>query len=129
MTNGAARHQEVLKATAALEANMRTQTVPVNVFETSGALVVVAPIPAVIPEDVTIELRDRSLRFWAHVRSAAPRDYLLHEWDYGGYERAVELPPGYGMAVEASLGRGQLAIRVLRGPAPASTITAKPRRD
>jgi HSP20 family molecular chaperone IbpA len=120
------RHQDVLEATAATEATMRTQTVPVNVFETTNAVVVVAPVPAVMPEDVTIELRGATLRFWAHVRSAAPRDYVVHEWDYGGYEREVELPPGYGGHLEASLGSGQLAIRVLRGnPAPA-TLSAQP---
>jgi HSP20 family molecular chaperone IbpA len=98
----------------------------VNVFETSGAVVVVAPLPAVTADDVTIELRERTLRFWAHLRSAAPRNYLVHEWDYGGYEREVELPDGYGSAVEASLGNGQLAIRVLRGDA-SRTISVTPR--
>lgn len=100
---------------------MRPQTVPVNVYETSGALVVVAPLPAVSAEDVTIELRPGALRFWAHLRSAAPREYLAHEWDYGGYEREIELPAGYGSGVEASLARGQLAIRVLRGDTGAPT--------
>jgi HSP20 family molecular chaperone IbpA len=109
------QHSDVVDATAATEATMRTQTVPVNVFETSGAIVVVAPLPAVAPDDVTIELREGTLRFWAHLRSAAPRQYLVHEWDYGGYERELEVPDGYGSAVEASLGNGQLAIRVLRG--------------
>ena len=47
-----ARHQGVVDATAAVEANMRTQTVPVNVFETSNAVVIVAPIPAVTADDV-----------------------------------------------------------------------------
>jgi len=104
---------------------MRTQQVPVNVYETTGAVVVVAPLPAVTPDDVTIELRDNVLRFWAHLRSAAPRDYLTYEWDYGGYEREIELPPGYGSNVEASLHNGQLAIRVLRGEAE-SPLCVKP---
>jgi len=56
---------------------MRSQSVPINMFVTSDAVVVVAPLPAVMPEDVTIELDDRRLRFWAHLRSAAPRDYLV----------------------------------------------------
>jgi HSP20 family molecular chaperone IbpA len=120
-----ASHREVVEATAATEAEMRPQTVPVNVFETTGAIVIVAPLPAVTPDDVTIELRDRQLRFWAHLRSAAPREYLLHEWEYGAYEREVDLPEGYGRAVEASLGNGQLAIRVLRGD-PAGSLTVKP---
>jgi HSP20 family molecular chaperone IbpA len=117
------QHQAVVEATAATEATMRTQTVPINVFETSGAVVVVAPLPAVSADDVTIELRERTLRFWAHLRSAAPRNYLVHEWDYGGYEREVELPDGYGSALEASLGNGQLAIRVLRGDPAQLTVT------
>jgi len=104
---------------------MRTQTVPVNMFETTEAVVIVAPLPAVTPGDVTIELRNNTLRFWAHLRSAAPREYLVREWDYGGYERELDLPEGYGAGVEASLGNGQLAIRVLRGDA-AAPLSVKP---
>ncbi len=107
--------QEVREATAAAEASMRPQKVPVNVYETTGALVVVAPLPAVRAQDVTIELRASSLRFWAHLRSAGPRAYLVNEWDYGGFEREIELPAGYGRGVEARLANGQLAIRVLKG--------------
>jgi HSP20 family molecular chaperone IbpA len=118
-------HRDVVDATEATEATMRTQTVPVNMFETSGAVVIVAPLPAVSADDVTIELREHTLRFWAHLRTAAPRDYLVHEWDYGGYEREVRLPDGYGRAVEASLGNGQLAIRVLRGD-PAELLSVTP---
>jgi HSP20 family molecular chaperone IbpA len=123
MTSDQPTHQEVTEATATTEAQMRPQAVPVNVYETSGALVIVAPIAAISAEDVTIELRPQTLRFWAHLRSAAPRDYLVHEWDYGGYEREIDLPAGYGSDVEASLANGQLAIRVLRGgPAQSRTI-------
>jgi len=115
MTSDQPTQQEVAEATATTEAEMRPQSVPVNVYETSGALVIVAPLPAVSADDVTIELRPGTLRFWAHLRSAAPRDYLVHEWDYGGYERQIDLPAGYGSDVEASLAKGQIAIRVLRG--------------
>lgn len=112
----------VASATADAEATMRPQPVPVNVYETEGALVVVAPLPAVTAEDVTVELRPGCLRFWAHLRSAAPREYVRHEWDYGGYERVLDLPDGYGAGVEASLANGQLAIRVLRGDPVELTI-------
>ena len=108
-------HQEIVDATAAAELDMRPQAVPVNMYEASGALVVVAPMPAVMPGDVTVELRPRSLRFFAHVRSSGTREYLLHEWEYGGYERQLELPAGFGGGVEAALHNGQLAVRVLRG--------------
>ncbi|HEV7759212.1 MAG TPA: Hsp20 family protein [Acidimicrobiales bacterium] len=109
------RQSEVAEATRATEETMRPQTVPVNVYETDGAMVVVAPLPAVQPGDVNIDLWPGKLRITAHVRSAPPRDYLVHEWDYGGYERELEVPTGFGAGVEASLANGQLAVRVLRG--------------
>ena len=123
MTTDQPTRDQVAEATATTEAEMRPQPVPVNVYETSGALVIVAPLPAVSGDDVTIELRPGCLRFWAHLRSAAPREYLIHEWEYGGYEREVDLPAGYGGGVEASLAKGQIAIRVLRGePGELQTI-------
>jgi HSP20 family molecular chaperone IbpA len=119
-------HQDVVDATAAMETTMSPQAVPINVYETSGALVIVAPLPAVQPDDVTIELRPGSVRFFARLRSAAPkREHLVHEWDYGGYERVVDLPDGYGAGCEASLANGQLAIRVLKGD-PVGPLTVSP---
>jgi HSP20 family molecular chaperone IbpA len=117
MANEQPSHQDVVEATAATEAAMPPQKVPVNVYEATGALVVVAPLPAVTAEDVTVEVRPGTLRFWASLRSAGPREYLVHEWEYGGYEREIDLPEGYGSAVEATLANGQLAVRVLRGEA------------
>jgi HSP20 family molecular chaperone IbpA len=125
MTTDQSSHQEVVDATAATERTMRLQRVPVNVYETTGALVVISPLPAVTADDVTIELRPGTLRFWAHLRSAGPRQYLTHEWEYGGYEREVDVPEGYGGGVEAALANGQLAIRVLRGQT-AETVSVKP---
>ena len=122
MTNEHARHGDVKASTEAVEASMTPQRVPVNVHETSEALVILAPLPAVTAKDVTVELRPGSVRFWAHVRSAGPRDYLVHEWHYGGYEREVDLPAGFGGGVEATLTNGQLAVRVLRGEPQSLTI-------
>src|SRR5262245_55397654 len=109
------RRDEVAEATRSAEHTMRPQSVPVNVYDTDSAMGVVAPLPAVQPADVTIRLRPGQLRITAHVRSAPPRDYRIHEWDYGGYERELEVPQGFGGDVEASLANGQLAVRVLRG--------------
>jgi len=107
---------------------MRAQPVPVNVYEAPEALVIVAPLPAVQPGDVTIELRPGCVRFWAHLRSAGPREYLVREWEYGGYERELDLPDGFGGGVEAALANGQLVIRVLRGECthPVSISPASP---
>jgi HSP20 family molecular chaperone IbpA len=125
MANEQPSHRAVVDATAAVEATMSPQKVPVNVYETTGAVVIVAPLPAVTASDVTIELGSGTLRFWARLRSAPPREYLLHEWAYGGYEREVDLPEGYGSGVEASLVNGQLVIRVLRGEAT-GPLTVQP---
>jgi HSP20 family molecular chaperone IbpA len=108
-------HHEVVDATVAVEDTMEPQRVPVKMYEAPEALVIVAPLPAVQPSDVHIELRHERLRFWAHLRSAAPREYLLDEWDYGGYERELDIPDGYGAGIESTLTNGQLVIRLLRG--------------
>ena len=118
-------HDEVVRATAETQAAMRPQRVPVNVYETTAALVVVAPMPAVRASDVCVELRPGSLRFWAPLRSAGPRVYLVNEWMYGGYEREIEVPAGFGGSVEANLSNGQLVIRVLRGET-AEPLTIQP---
>jgi HSP20 family molecular chaperone IbpA len=117
---------DVVKSTVTTEAVMYPQRVPVNVYQTTGALVVVAPLPAVRASDVRVELHEgdpATLRFWAHVRSSPPREFLVHEWEYGGYERELELPAGFGSGVEATLNNGQLAVRVLRGDAVELAVT------
>ena len=111
-------NEDVTTSTAATEAAMAPQAVPVNVYAASEALVVVAPLPAVTADDVHVEIHPgdpATLRFWARVRSAGPRDYLIHEWEYGGYERQIDIPAGYGETVEATLRNGQLAVRLLKG--------------
>jgi HSP20 family molecular chaperone IbpA len=108
-------HDRVVEATTDLASNMVPQRVPVNAYETPGAFVVVAPLPAVTERDVTIELTDGLLHFWAELRSAGPREYTIHEWEYGGYERSIDLPTAFRSDVEATLCNGQLVIRVLAG--------------
>jgi HSP20 family molecular chaperone IbpA len=113
-----APNDRVTRATTTTEAEMRPQRVPVNVYEAKEAMVLLAPLPAVRCDDIRVELRPGdpvTLRFWAHLRSAGPREYLVHEWEYGGYERQLELPAGFGGGLEATLHNGQLAVRVLRG--------------
>ena len=103
------------------------QSVPVNVYETTEAVVLVAAMPAVRAEDVTIELTDGMVRLTADLRTAAPKDYLVHEWAYGGYQRDVVLPEGFVGPATASLGNGQLAVRIAReGTRPGGPVTVQP---
>jgi HSP20 family molecular chaperone IbpA len=113
--NPPTKHDEVAAATAHTAATMRIQSVPINVYESTGALVVVSPLPAVTADDVTVELRRDTLHFFALLRSAGPRTYLVHEWEYGGFEREIDVPYGFGSGVEATLANGQLVVRILRG--------------
>ena len=88
--------------------------VPGNMYEAEGAMVVVAPLAGVMPDDVNVSLDGNTLTIRAAMRTAAPKDYVLHEWHYGPYERSLDLPDGFGPQVETSFGNGQLAVRVLR---------------
>ena len=101
--------------TAETARSMTPQNVPVNAYQTTGAFVIVAPFPAVTENDISVELTVDGVRFCAELRSAGPREYAIHEWEYGGYERFVETPDGFGSGVEASLANGQLVVRVLSG--------------
>ncbi|MGI8683626.1 MAG: Hsp20/alpha crystallin family protein [Acidimicrobiales bacterium] len=89
--------------------------VPVNIYEAGEALVVVAPLPGVMPDDITVAVEGDELRIAAAMRSPAPKEYLTHEWHCGPFERTVELPEGFGGGGMATLGNGQLAIRLMRG--------------
>lgn len=91
------------------------QHVPVNVYEAERALVIVAPLPGVMADDVSVVVEGRSATISAAMRTTAEKDYLVHEWHYGPYERTVDLPDGFGGTAEASFANGQLALRIERG--------------
>lgn len=89
------------------------------VGRTGCALVIVAPMPAVTADDVEITCADGTISLRAELRTQAAKNYLLHEWEYGLYGRTLTLPAEFGGPVSASLGRGQLAVRIERTPADA----------
>jgi HSP20 family protein len=120
------RHAFVEQATEQ-QGELPPQSFPVNMYEAGDAVVVVAPLPAIAPDDVTITIDGQRLVIEAALRTAAPKDYLLHEWRYGGYAREVTLPAGYSNSAEATLANGQLAVRILReGQNNAGPIVVKP---
>jgi len=99
----------------AVETASRPQHVPVNVYETDEALVVVAPLPGVMAGDVEVRVKPGTLTISAAMRTAAPKNYLLHEWHYGPYRREVGIPDRFGAEIAASFGNGQLAVHLGRG--------------
>ncbi len=93
----------------------RPQQVPVNMYEAEQAIVLVTPLPGVMADDITVVIEGRTATIAAEMRTKAVKDYLLHEWHYGPYERSVELPDGFGGPADASFANGQLALRIERG--------------
>jgi HSP20 family molecular chaperone IbpA len=102
------------------EAGGETMHVPVNVYEADQALVIVAPLPGVMPADVEVVVDGTEVTIRAAMRSPAPKEYLVHEWHYGPYERSVTVPEGYGGEAKASFGNGQLALHLGRGESTGS---------
>jgi len=102
------------------------QTVPVNLYQTDEALVLVAPLPGVMADDVEVVVEPGQVTVSAAMRTAAPKDYLLHEWHYGPYRRSIELPRGFGATATASFGNGQLAVQLGRGD-PTERFVVRPR--
>ncbi len=89
-----------------------TRQLPVNVFEADQEVVVVAPMPGIEPEDITVRLDGATLRLAAGRRGEeASKRYLHHEWSYGPYERSVEIPtPVDGRAANVTFGNGILTV-------------------
>jgi HSP20 family protein len=88
--------------------------VPINLFENDRELMVVAPMPGVAPEDISVDVTDDgqlTVRAAMHGEGQERIRYLRREWSYGPYERTIDLP----CAVDAhhanlSFGNGVLSI-------------------
>ena len=122
---GGARTEEDQLAEA-IQVSSQPQPVPVNVYETDDAIVVVAPLPGVMASDIEITVEARQVRIWAEARSLAPKNYVRHEWHYGPYERTLDLPEGFEGETNASFGNGQLAFSIGRGGSRTETLLVQP---
>jgi len=92
--------------------------IPVNLFENNRELIVVAPMPGVAPEDISIDVTDDGtlvLRAAQHGEGQERIDYLRREWSYGPYERSIELPYAVdAMRANVSFGNGVVTITLPR---------------
>ncbi|HET7684796.1 MAG TPA: Hsp20/alpha crystallin family protein [Candidatus Limnocylindria bacterium] len=102
--------------------------IPVNLFENDRELMVVAPMPGVAPEDISIDVTDDgqlTLRASMHGEGQERISYLRREWSYGPYERTIELP----CAVDArranlSFGNGVLSVTFPKAGATTAGLLA-----
>lgn len=88
--------------------------IPVNLFQNERELLVVAPMPGVAPEDISIDVTDDGhLTLHAAQRGEGQEriDYVMREWSYGPYERTIELPAAVdAMRANVAYGNGVLSV-------------------
>jgi len=88
--------------------------IPVNLFDNDRELMVVAPMPGVAPEDISVDVTDDgrlTLRARQHGEGQERIHYLTREWSYGPYERTIELPmPVDAARANVSYGNGVVTI-------------------
>lgn len=88
--------------------------IPVNLFDNERELMVVAPMPGVGPEDISVDITEDGrliLRAAQHGEGQERIDYIVREWAYGPYERTVELPCAVdAMRANVAFGNGVLTI-------------------
>jgi HSP20 family protein len=102
--------------------------IPINLFENERELMVVAPMPGVAPEDISVDVTDEgrlTLRARQHGEGQERISYIRREWSYGPYERTIDLP----CAVDAgranlSYGNGVLTITLPKTEAMAPSRLA-----
>jgi HSP20 family protein len=88
--------------------------IPVNLYQNDRELVVVAPMPGVAPEDITIDVTGQgelTLSCAEHGIGQERIEYLLREWSYGPYLRRVQLPCSVDASkANVAYGNGVLSI-------------------
>ena len=98
--------------------------IPVNLFENDRELMVIAPMPGVGPEDISLDVTDDgklTLRAAQHGEGQERIAYLLREWSYGPYERTIDLPcPVDARRANVTYGNGVLSITFPKADAHAS---------
>lgn len=88
--------------------------IPVNIYENERELMVVAPMPGIAAEDISIEVTpDGSMTLQAQMHGAGQEriSYLLREWSYGPFARTVQLPCAVD-ATRANLAYGNGVLTV-----------------
>jgi HSP20 family protein len=98
--------------------------VPVNLFQNERELMVVAPMPGVAPEDISIDVTDDghlTLRSAQHGEGQERIDYVMREWSYGPYERTIELPCAVdALRANVTFGNGVVSITFPKAGVPSA---------
>ena len=102
--------------------------IPVNLFENDRELVVIAPMPGVAAEDISVDVLDDGhliLRASPHGEGQERIRYLVREWSYGPFERTIQLPvPVDATRANLSYGNGVLTVALPKADAIAPAMLA-----
>lgn len=99
----------------------RQQLLPVNMYETGEDLVIILPMPGLRTEDIEVTVAENMLSVRGECRGTVEdtKQYVRHEWHYGPYYRAVELPVSVdGGRANASFANGVLVISLPKSDSP-----------
>jgi HSP20 family protein len=102
--------------------------IPINLFQNARELILVAPMPGVAPEDISVDVTDErrvTIRARQHGEGQERIDYLVREWSYGPFERSVELPCDVdARRANLTYGNGVLTISLPKADATAPAMLA-----
>jgi HSP20 family protein len=90
-------------------------TPPVDIFEDAGAISVLADMPGVKPEHLTIDLHDGVLTITGHADVAGGQDEVavFQEYRPGTFQRSFSLSEAIDQAqIQATLKHGVLRLRL-----------------
>jgi HSP20 family protein len=107
------------------EQRMQPQDVPVRIYQSEHRLMVVAPLPGLEPDDISVTIDGTAVAIRGERRGSHQNDVelLSAEWKIGSYQRDVTLPmPVDGEHCNASYGNGVLVL-ALPKLAPDQTST------
>jgi HSP20 family protein len=89
------------------------QQIPVRVYQSDNHVMLMAPMPGLEPEDISIAISGDRVIIRGEERGPGQheKDVVLDEWAVGPYYREVALPqPVHGTLANATYGNGVLVL-------------------
>ena len=108
-----------------MQEKAKLQSIPIKMYRTPDRLMLTAPMPGLMPEDILVEVTaDNRIIVQGDLRGSLKdaKELLLDEWSVGGYYRDLSLPNGVD-AVHANVTYGNGVI-VIALPISDQTIPA-----
>lgn len=105
-----------------MQEHIETQSIPVKVFRSDERLTVAAPMPGLVPEDITVTVTaENHLVLDGKLRGVLKgvNELLIDEWSVGGYYRDLELPESVdGPSANVTYGNGVLVVAMMLSDQP-----------